>query len=249
MRTPTRVALAALLVAALLATTGCIVRRERVDDIEGVQTAEESVALGSAERAVVDVDMGAGDLSIEGASLDGDVMQGTFIYSPDELEPEVDGDAGADTIEVSISHPRVSGLNFGTRNFASDWDIALAEGIPTDLRVSLGAGNGDLDLTGLDVTDLRLDMGAGDVTLDLSGPRDTDLDARVTAGAGTVTVQLPADVGVRVSGRQDGVGEWVFDGFTTDGDYLVNEAYGQTDTTIELDVQRGVGRVELELVD
>ena len=71
----------------------------------------------------------------------------------------------------------------------------------------------------------------------------------VTAGAGEVTVRLPSDVGVRVSGRSEGIGEWDFDGFRQDGEYLVNDAYGSTATSIELDVQRGIGKVTLELVD
>ena len=75
------------------------------------------------------------------------------------------------------------------------------------------------------------------------------MDAAVTAGAGRVEVRLPSDIGVRVSGREDGVGDWSYDGFTVDGDYLVNDAYGTSDTTIELDVQRGIGDVVLVLVD
>jgi len=71
----------------------------------------------------------------------------------------------------------------------------------------------------------------------------------VTAGAGRVEVRLPSDIGVRVAGREEGVGDWSYDGFSVDGAYLVNDAYGTSDKTIELNIQRGLGEVVLVLVD
>lgn len=248
MRSTSRIALAAALAVALVTTSGCIVRRERIDRVSGVQTIEKSAALGSAKQADVHIAMGAGDLTIDGSDLGSNAMEGTFVFAPAETEPIVESNTTGDKVDVTVRHPNVRELTLDFKNVASTWDLALAEGVPMELDISLGAGNGDLDLTGLDLTDLQLDMGAGDVTVDLSGPHTSNLDAKITAGAGEVTIKLPTDVGVRVSGRNEGVGEWSYNGFRVQGDYLVNDAYGTSDTTIELDVQRGIGRVELQLV-
>jgi hypothetical protein len=244
-------ALAILLIAAVVAASGCVVRREALGDADKPRVDEttERVPLEGAEKVSVRLEMGAGELSVTGDELADDAMQADFSFSPATLKPETDIERGDDSLEITVSHPDVTAWNFGTRRFTSEWDLTLAEGVPLDLTAALGAGDGELDLSGLDLTDLRVDMGAGDVTVDLSGPRESDLDARITAGVGSVEVRLPSNVGVRVSGRQDGLGDWSYDGFTVDGEYLVNDAYGETDTSIELDVQRGIGEVRLELVD
>ena len=38
-------------------------------------------------------------------------------------------------------------------------------------------------------------------------------------------------------------------GFTRDGDYYVNGAYGETEVTIDIDIDGGVGQIELRLED
>jgi hypothetical protein len=109
----------------------------------------------------------------------------------------------------------------------------------------MGAGDGLLDLRGIDLTRFTLEQGAGDVTIDLS-TQERDLTATATLGAGELTVRVPSSVGVRVRGHEDGIGGWSYEGFRADGDYLVNDAYGtQGGTTIEMDIQRGVGQVNL----
>jgi hypothetical protein len=52
---------------------------------------------------------------------------------------------------------------------------------------------------------------------------------------------------VKVTGRKDGIGDFQADGFKTYGNSFVNDAYGKTPTSIELNVMRGVGEVKLEL--
>ena len=89
--------------------------------------------------------------------------------------------------------------------------------------------------------DLKLDGG--------SGPRTTDLAGRIQAGVGNIVVRLPKNVGVRVSGRQDGVGSFNAEGFTAQGDYWVNDAYSGPGPRIDIQFERGVGAATLVLVD
>jgi len=70
--------------------------------------------------------------------------------------------------------------------------------------------------------------------------------AQAILGAGELTVRLPADVGVRVHGFKDGIGAWDHPGYRVEGDYLVNDAYGKPGVaTIDMDIQRAVGQVNL----
>ena len=116
-----------------------------------------------------------------------------------------------------------------------------------ELNVQMGAGSSNLDLAEIDVRDLTMRLGAGETKLDLTGPRAEDVKGDVQAGVGQLTIILPKDVGVKVTGRKTGVGTFEADGFKVQGDAYVNDVYGTTPASIELNVMRGVGEVKLEL--
>jgi hypothetical protein len=57
---------------------------------------------------------------------------------------------------------------------------------------------------------------------------------------------LPRDVGVRVK-VDVGVGAVDAAGLTKEGEYFTNDAYGQSDVTLYIDVSGGVGGTELRV--
>ena len=60
------------------------------------------------------------------------------------------------------------------------------------------------------------------------------------------TLILPADVGVRVN-VEVGVGAVDATGLTKEGEYYTNDAYGQSDVTLYIDVEGGVGETVLRV--
>jgi hypothetical protein len=119
--------------------------------------------------------------------------------------------------------------------------------VPTDLVVKMGAGESNLDLDSLTLTGLDLEVGAGKTTVDLSGDYAQDFDASIEGGVGEATVLVPSKVGVRV--RADGgLGKINAEGFQREGDAYVNDAYGDSEVTLNVDVQGGVGTINLEVV-
>ncbi len=132
--------------------------------------------------------------------------------------------------------------NFGPSNNA--WDLNFTNDVPFTLRVDMGAGQGNLKLHGMNVTDVELHMGAGKVVLDLTGPRKSDLNVSVKGGVGQATVRLPKDVGV-IAHAAGGIGSVRAEGLHENGSEYKNDAYGKTSHTIKLDVQGGIGEIEL----
>jgi len=236
------------LVAALAATTGCT--RVRLQDRPETKTTTENkaVALEGATQLSTELRIGVGELTVSGAETSGSAMVADFTYAPPSWQPEVDysveGTAGSLVVRQpdSVKAPMFSDMR-------NEWNVRLAPGVPTELRLQLGVGRSDLDLRGLDITDLNVLTGVGDTTIDLSGPRATDLPARIEAGVGKLVVRLPRSVGVKVDGREDGVGDFSADGFISQGNAWVNEAYSGPGPKIEIDLVRGVGDVTLVLVD
>jgi predicted membrane protein len=119
---------------------------------------------------------------------------------------------------------------------------------PIDLQITLGAGKSTVDVSALALTDFDLEMGVGDAEVDLSGSYGRDLDVTIRGGVGAATVLLPANVGVRaeVSG---GLGSIEASGMTRQDGAYVNDAWGTSDTTIVLDIEGGVGEIELRVVE
>jgi hypothetical protein len=118
--------------------------------------------------------------------------------------------------------------------------------VPMDLSVDMGAGNSDLQLAGLSLTGLDITLGAGGSTIDLSGDWTRDVNITIDAGAGDITVRLPKDVGARVK-VDAGVGRMEAPNLTKDGNIYTNAAYGVSDVTLRINMQAGIGSINLEV--
>ncbi len=176
-----------------------------------------------------------------------ELMDATFGYSDSTWEPVVDYKVNGTQGDLSVTTRSVTHVNLG-RNMHFEWDVTLGDDIPLDLSVTMGAGESTLDLSGLDLRRLQVDVGAGESTIDLSGDWSNDLHASVNAGVGQLNLKVPQNVGVRIVGLGDGLGDYTANGFKHDGNALVNDAYDTADVTLDISVQRGIGEVVVEMV-
>ncbi len=115
---------------------------------------------------------------------------------------------------------------------------------PPSLTARVGAGEVRLDLGTLTLRSLEIEMGAGELRLDLRGHPKDDYDVRIRGGAGEATVYLPPNVGVfaKASG---GLGEINVQGLRQESGHWVNDAYETAKVQIHLDIQGGVGAINL----
>jgi hypothetical protein len=224
----------ALLSALLIASCA---PRARVGEL---RTESQSVELGDAQSVRVEINMGAGNLEVTGGA--DKLMEADFTYNVAELKPEVKYTDGT----LVVQQPESEGLPDLRRitDFRNEWDLRLNGEVPMDLRVDVGAGGSDLQLAGLSLTRLDITLGAGGSTIDLSGDWARDLNVTIDAGAGDITVRLPRDVGVRVK-VDAGVGTIESPGLTKDGNVYANAAYGVSDVTLQIELQAGVGQINL----
>lgn len=227
--------LASLAAAALIAA-GCA-HYERHDTSES-----RAVELGVARDARVQVEMGAGDLRIEGGS--GKLLDAEFHYSVREWRPELKYDVSGNRGYLTIRQPPIRGFAAGDQD--NRWDVRLNDKVPIELRVNLGAGKGDLKLSGMEVRRLEVGIGAGELKLDLRGPWDNNFEASIHGGVGEATVRLPRETGVRVHAT-GGIGGINAEGLHKEGDYYFNDAYGngKSDVRLRLDITGGIGQINL----
>ncbi|MGE5645968.1 MAG: toast rack family protein [Acidobacteriota bacterium] len=224
------------LAAAALAASGCV-RYERRETSE-----TRAVELGAAQKVRIQVEMGAGDLRIEGHG--GNLLDGEFHYSVAEWRPEVKYDVSGGRGYLTVRQPPIRGFATGEQD--NRWDLRLNDRVPLDLRVNLGAGQGDLKLSGMNVRRLEVAIGAGELKLDLRGPWDSDFEGSIHGGVGQATVRLPREVGVRVHAT-GGIGGIDAQGLRKEGDYFFNDAYdaAKSQVRLRLDITGGIGQINL----
>jgi hypothetical protein len=247
----------------LLVASGCIGQGRRLR-IGPLQTESRSVERGGAESVRVEIDMGAGELAVTGGAAG--LLEADFAYNVADFKPEVDYDDGL----LFVRQPEVEGRAsiWDVDDYRYEWELRFNDDVPIEMNVNLGAGRTDLDLGSLtltrlgvdagagevsldlsgasSLTELNVDMGAGKLALDLAGDWQADLVGKIEGGLGEATLRLPRGVGVRVE-VEGGLGAVNTSGLTKDGSAYVNDAYGQSDVTLRIDIEAGVGAIDLEL--
>src|SRR5215212_2913981 len=213
-------------------------------DVGKLQEESKSVDLNNADSVRAQLKMGAGELNVTGGA-DG-LMDGDFSYNVSEWKPKVSYDVNSQKGELLVKQgsSNSGSLDSKARN---EWDISLNEEVPTDLVVQMGAGESELDLDSLSLTGLDLKMGAGKSTVDLTGDYAKSFDASIQGGVGEATVLLPSEVGVKAKAA-GGLGKINAKGLKKVGDSYVNDAYGESDVNLNVDVKGGVGEINLKVV-
>lgn len=221
---------------AALALAGCDVQERASQDL----TENRSVEVAGAQSARVQLEMGAGELRLEGGTprmLDAD-----FRYRTPRAKPEVKYDVTGSRGYLTVRQP--PGDSIGPVAGENVWDLRLNDKVPIDLRVNLGAGQGVLNLAGIAVRRLEISVGAGELKLDLNGPWDADLEAHIQGGVGQATVRLPRDVGVRVK-ASGGIGGIHAQGLHMHEGYYINDAYDRPGVRLRIDISGGIGQINL----
>jgi hypothetical protein len=219
--------------------------------------------LDGAEEVSAEIEMGIGKLRIGKGSSD--LMDAEFVYNVEEWKPVIEYRVSGDLGRLAIRQHESKKKSFG-RGVKCEWDLRFNEDVPLELTMELGAGESRIDLrdltvSSLDLTfgagevniitggsatleDLDLEAGAGDFMLDLTGDWDVDLDADIKAGVGRVKVVLPTETGVRVE-TSKGIGKISMRGLKKVGDHYVNDAYGRADADLNINIETGIGAIEL----
>lgn len=237
--------------AIVLLATGCV---EIVDvEVGDLHTESPSVELDGAESVHVEIEMVAGDLKVAGGA--DELLNADFTYNVAAWKPEikysVSGSQGTLIVQPPEERHRKTYMenlpsDFDWDSFRNEWDLRLSSDVPMNLTVDLGAGEGNLELGSLNLTSFEIDMGAGAVVIDLIGDWKNDLDADIAAGVGKLTLRLPSDVGTRLE-VDVGVGRINAPDLTREGNVYINDAYGKSDVTLSIDIEGGVGEINLEL--
>jgi hypothetical protein len=233
-----------LLVTGAVLAGACGTQPAGTQQVGKMQRESKSVDPKDAQSARAQLKMGAGELNLAGGA--DQLMEGDFSYNVSEWKPEVSYGVSGDEGKLVVRQGGSEGSNL-TGEARNEWEIRLNDELPTDLVVQIGAGESNLDLDSLSLMGLKLQMGAGKTTVDLTGDYTKSFDSSIQGGVGEATVELPSEVGVKAK-AQGGLGKINAEGLKRVGDSYVNDAYGESDVTLNVDVKGGVGEINLQVV-
>ena len=101
---------------------------------------------------------------------------------------------GTPVIELK---PNEGNVKLENGNLDNRVDIRLNEKPVWTVKVEMGAGQGDIDLSRYDVKRLDVKVGAADIDLKL-GNRAAQSDVKISSGVASLTIRVPKDVGCRI---------------------------------------------------
>jgi hypothetical protein len=228
--------LLALAIPAVACLVACNIEHEETIP---TQTVPVSIESGDSDHANVELNMGAGQMTVSGGATK--LMQGTLEYNVARMKPEIISTTNGDHATITVRQP--SGTNtFGhTRNI---WDLQLSNKVLLDLAVNCGAGQANLSLGDVLLRNLEVHMGAGEVKLDLTGKPKHDYEVTIHGGVGSATVDLPQDVGIFATAH-GGIGSIKITGLDKDGDHWQNDLYDKAKVNVKIDVEGGIGEIRL----
>jgi hypothetical protein len=209
-----------------------------------MQSESRSIDAQDADSTRAKLQMGAGELNLTGGA--DQLMEADFSYNVSDWKPKVSYHVSSEEGELVVKQGSGGGVRLGG-DARNEWDIRLNDEVPTDLVVQMGAGESDLDLDSLTLTGLDLQMGAGKTTVDLTGDYEQNFDASIQGGVGEATVMLPSEVGVKAK-AEGGLGKINAEGLQREGEAYINDAYGDTDVSLNVDIKGGIGQINLEVV-
>jgi hypothetical protein len=231
--------LAGVILAALL-TAGCTVS---VGDgpaatAGSLKRESKSFEKSNVERVQVDLEMGAGELRVEGGSAK--LFEGDFAYNVDRFKPEVRYDSSGfrGRLTVKQGPATVAG------NVENKWDLKFANDVPLDLKVRCGAGDNQMNLKDMTVRSVEVHLGAGRVEIRLPSKPDKGFPVSVHGGVGEAIIRYPDGVDIEAEAA-GGIGEIEARGLVKEGNKWVTPNFGKAKTAIRMEVKGGIGAIRI----
>jgi hypothetical protein len=209
-----------------------------MDDSTPVRTEKRSVDRGQVEAVRAVINMGAGELRVKGGAAK--LLEAEFRSA---YPPEVTYDAKGSRGLLEIRSPKKQG--WSSHGGDNTWTLNFDSQTPLDMEVHLGAGETQLDLSGVALRSLEVHMGVGELKLNLDGDYKRDVDVEVHGGVGRAEIRLPRKMGAQVDAK-GGLGSLNTRGLKKEeGGRYVNAAYENSTKQVRCKVRGGIGEVEL----
>jgi N-terminal domain of toast_rack, DUF2154 len=201
--------------------------------------------LVGAERAVVELNVGAGRLKVQAGTveqmLEGRVQTLTGIEKLERTATTAQGNAMVYRLDAHAP--------LAVREPARwpQWNLNINPDIPLELTIRGGMGESNLDLSKLNLDSFNLTTDAGKYTVTF--PRTGDVKAKVTSGLSHTRLLIPEGGAVRLEVIRTGQGHVDFNGriYRTNSTYI-SDTYDTAPHHLDLTVTSSLSHVYIETI-
>ncbi len=218
-----------------------------------VLTQDLSQPLDGATSAKIEINPGDGNLKVD--TLTGGeplLAGGTLQYLENQALPAADSVSFNGQTTLSLKSGGGSSqswfrLPWEACNGATEWQIHLNPGVPSELTTHSDGGNISLNLAGMALTGLSADTGGGNIEVVLP-QASSSYAVSAKTGAGNVVIRLPAGSAARIH-VSTGLGQVIVDSSFTKIDEKTYQSpdYDTASNRVELTLSSGAGNVEIIL--
>ncbi len=142
----------------------------------------------------IEIDFGMGEMWI--GPSNNELFSGDFEYRTKrpQIKYAVDNGVG----ELRVKSRDLQKLNFfKRRNFKNDARVFIADYLPLDLDLDIGAARVELDLADHKLRTLYLDTGAADIDIKL-GDKSKSQKIDIDSGASSISIRVPRDMALEI---------------------------------------------------
>jgi hypothetical protein len=210
-------------------------------------TDTETLAQGlqDAERGLITLRLGAGTIQVGTLADSSNLVEGRIEYAEQSKRVEEHLTVRSGQAEYDLSSPQENFRWTSGAKTNETWHLQFTPRVPLEMRIDLGAGSVQADLSGLKITRLNLNMGVGNTELTLPAAEGT-ATISVKLPVGEVTVVIPPWVGVKMRANKLLTTVNVGGGrFTHSVDEWVSDNYATSPSKIDLHIDNVMGSINL----
>jgi len=213
----------------------------RVESGQALHSQEISQALQGVKSADIVLENGAGDVYVHKLSgsnelVSGQVASGRGRNAIEEFS--VQGNQATYRLRETGTY-----IGFGERFGEHSWDLELTTQVPLDIRYSQGAGNTNLDLSGLQLSALKVNVGVGQTTVTL--PETGNFDVRIDGAIGQIVVVVPKGMAVRIQSNTALANLSVPSGYERSDRVYTSPGYESAENRANLTIGMAIGNVSI----
>ncbi len=221
----------------------------RGDSTAGVRPSADtetvSQALQDADRALVNLRMGAGEIRLGVIENSPNLAEGRVDYSKRSSKVVERFDLRSGRAEWTLSSGQGSSSMLAGEDLNERWDLKLSSRVPLEVDIEMGAGKVAANLKDVKASNVDIDLAVGDVTVTLPASAGT---ARLTVkmAVGEITIIAPAGVGLRVRPSKL-LGSFEVSGLSMSqsGSYWVTDNYATAANKVDLRAELVIGSIKV----
>jgi hypothetical protein len=224
---------------------------------------KKAIETGKAKTVKTDISFIAGELNIKGSTKE--LTECFYGYRNEFIRPMISYHEAGKTGYLKIESESLKNRDIDDIGKKNLWNLFLNDKIQNSVAIELKAGESDINLEGFNlsrfeyrmlagesninlrntsVPSVYFSMSAGEAKINLSGKWKNDLVANIKGGVGELNLYVPYNIGVRitVSGL---LGEIDIPFYNKSGKTYTNDLYGKTDNTLYIDINGGIGEINV----